>query len=358
MKEDPMETDKTLFLQAWTGGLELDDAEAARLLERFRTDAVFRADCVSEMRLLGMCRAAQSPSLRLLELSEILGLSPKDDAQFAPPDFAETVMSHLPPPDRRILRFSRPWLSWRPLAAAAAGILLGAFCTSVGWAIASPRPIATTMRLSTLIDGSFEGPTERVASGLPVASGQWSGDEAEIVRGDRAGAPDGRQVLRFVRADADPVSGAAAPNSCDVYQIVDLSGLKAEADSGEATLELSAQFLDARDAQGAPVMFLCKLAVFSGSPDTLKAQWPLTQTRALGSAMVPWLSRGGSPRVWNRVSAKVVLPATATFALVHIIAHQPEADRTSQALFGEQYADDVTLKLKIHPPLPVRVAQP
>ena len=39
-------------------------------------------------------------------------------------------------------------------------------------------------------------------------------------------------------------------------------------------------------------------------------------------------------------------------------AHQPEGDRRSQALFGEQYADDVTLKLKIHPPLPVRAAQP
>jgi len=43
---------------------------------------------------------------------------------------------------------------WRPLAGAAAGLVMGLFGASVVWAISSPR--ATTERLFSLVNGGFE----------------------------------------------------------------------------------------------------------------------------------------------------------------------------------------------------------
>ncbi|MFM7605487.1 MAG: anti-sigma factor family protein, partial [Prosthecobacter sp.] len=108
-----------------------------------------------------------------------------------------------------------PWFVWRPLTAAAAGIMLGMFCTSVVFGYVMPRAVATASRLFALVDGSFEKTTGRVGSGFPAEFGVWSGDEAEAA--DTV-AVDGRRALRFVRAEREvalPNYGAA---SCDVYQ--------------------------------------------------------------------------------------------------------------------------------------------
>ena len=71
------------------------------------------------------------------------------------------------------------WLSWRPLAAAAAGIVIGCFSASIVWAISSPN--STTERLSSLINGSFDD--HRLERGFPLETGVWGGDEAAVSHG-------------------------------------------------------------------------------------------------------------------------------------------------------------------------------
>ena len=246
------------------------------------------------------------------------------------------------------------WLSWRPLAAAAAGIVFGMFCTAVAFGYVMPRAVATASRLFALVDGSFEKATGRVASGFPSEFGKWSGDEAEVVISN---AKDGKNALRFVRAEREPALPTYGAASCDVYQLVDLRPLKAEAASDDASLELSVQFLDARESSGEPVKFISQLLVFAGSPETLPAEWPLSQKDALATGSGYFDSMGGAPRSWHQVTTKVLLPPQADFAVVHLVAHKPKAPAGTDALFGEQFADDVRLTLKTQPTLPVRVAQ-
>jgi hypothetical protein len=246
-----------------------------------------------------------------------------------------------------------PWFAWRPLTAAAAGIMLGMFCTSVVFGYVMPRAVATASRLFALVDGSFEGLPGRVASGFPCEFGVWSGDEAEAA--DTL-AVDGRRALSFVRAEREtalPNYGAA---SCDVYQLVDLRSLKADVDPAEATLELSARFLDARGRAGEKVKFICRLYVFSGAPDALPAEWPLSQKEALAAGSGTFDSFGGAPSTWQTVSTKVLLPPGADFAVIHLVVHKPNNPAGSEALFGDQFADDVRLTLKTQPTLPVRLA--
>lgn len=246
------------------------------------------------------------------------------------------------------------WLTWRPLTAAVAGLVIGLFSATLIFGYAMPRAVATASRLFALADGGFEGLRGRAASGFPSAFGVWSGDGAEAAN-ERA--VEGHQALRFVKAEREsalPNYGAA---SCDVYQLVDLRPLKADAALGDATLELSVQFRDAREATGEPVKFIGRLYVFSGTPGSLRAEWPLSQKEALAAGSGSADSLGGSPQAWQKVTTRVLLPPHADFAVVHLVAHKPKTPTGAEALFGAQFADDVRLTLKTQPTLPVRLAQ-
>lgn len=248
-------------------------------------------------------------------------------------------------------------LSWRPLTAAAAGIVFGMFCTSVVFGYVMPRAVATASRLFALVDGSFEKQSGRLPSGFPLQFGVWSGDEAEVVEKPSAEAKDGKRTLHFVRAEREPTLPNYGAASCDVYQLVDLRSLKADAALGEATLDLSVQFLDGRESAGDPVKFFCFVSVFAGSPEAILAEWPLTQKESLASGSGSFDSKGGSPRSWHQVTTKVLLPPQADFAVVHLVAHRPKTPAGTEAVFGEQFADDVRFTLKTQPTLPVRLAQ-
>ena len=246
------------------------------------------------------------------------------------------------------------WLTWRPLTAAAAGLVIGLFSATLVFGYAMPRAVATASRLFTLADGGFENLRGRVASGFPSAFGVWSGDGAEAAN-ERA--VEGHQALRFVQAEREPALPNYGAASCDVYQLVDLRPLKADAALGDATLELSVQFRDAREATGEPVKFIGRLYVFSGAPGSLTAEWPLSQKEALAAGSGSSDSLGGSPQAWQKVTTRVLLPPQADFAVVHLVAHNPKTPTGTDAMFGEQFADDVRLTLKTQPTLPVRLAQ-
>ncbi|CAN5877300.1 hypothetical protein BH11VER1_BH11VER1_20260 [soil metagenome] len=270
----------------------------------------------------------------------------------------ESIVSILEPlPVSTALARPSRWIQWRPLWAAAAGIVFGMLCTSAVFGYVMPRAVVTAARLFSLVDGSFEKQSGRVASGFPLTMGTWSGDDAKIVKSDAVESKDGRQMLRFMRAEGDPAVPNSPANSCDVYQLVDLRSLKADAGSSEATLEMSAQLLDARDAEGAPVYFSCRVYVFSGSPESLKAEWPLTRKEALAFGSAEWRSTGGLPKTWHEMTAKVLLPPQADFAVVQLVAGKTATNGNQPAEFGEQFADDVQLTLKTQPTLPVRLAQ-
>lgn len=249
------------------------------------------------------------------------------------------------------------WLSWRPLTAAAAGIVFGMFCTSLVFGYAMPRAVATASRLFALVDGSFEKQSGRLPLGFPALVGVWSGDESDIVDMTGNEASEGRRALRFVRAEREPALPNYGAASCDVYQLVDLKSLKTEAASGDASLELSVQFLDSRESAGELVKFISRVSVFAGSPESISAEWPLTQKESLASGSGSFDSRGGTPRSWHQVTTKVLLPQQADFAVVHLVAHKPKTPAGTEAVFGAQFADDVRLTLKTQPTLPVRLAQ-
>jgi len=246
-------------------------------------------------------------------------------------------------PDKK--RFT--WIT-RPITAMAAGLVIGLFSASIVWAISSPK--ATTERLSSLVDGSFE--QRAIGRGFPRQSGVWSGDEADIV--ERT-ASDGRQVLRFVSPGADEADPAGPAISCDVFQIVDLRPLRAGlAPEADAVLELSARFLDDRPANTKPsVTFTAQIFLFSGDPSDLHAKWPFAVPESLASGSSMLTTLGGDAGRWRHGSTRVFMPSEADFAVIQLAARP----NIRPAVLDSLYADDVRLTLKTQPALPVRLAQ-
>ena len=136
-----------------------------------------------------------------------------------------------------------------------------------------------------------------------------------ITRFDRDGArripflsahKNGKQRLRFLKADREPNSPNTPTNVCDLYQIVDLRPLREmQAAAGESTLELYAEFLDARTAANAPVIFRCHIYLFHGSADSLHTHWPEVASEALGTGSAYVLGSGGPDGgKWRRITAR------------------------------------------------------
>ncbi|MDZ4401399.1 hypothetical protein [Prosthecobacter sp.] len=251
------------------------------------------------------------------------------------------------------------WLSWRPLTAAAAGLVIGLFSATFVWAVTSPRLMATASRVFALVDGSFEKQPGHVAAGFPLEAGVWSGDEAEIVSSAGGKNMEGRQVLRFIRAGGEATTPNSPAGACDVYQIVDLRPLRSKLKAaGESMLELSVEFLDARTVPGTPVVFACHIYLFEGSAESLHTAWPPTARDTLGVGANYILSSGGADAgAWRKVTARCVLTPQVDLAVVKLSAGRGDRLDGPVPELGSQFADDVNLILKTQPVLPVRIVQ-
>lgn len=346
------------LLASWYREEAPDHDAAAGWLERLRSDEILRRQFASEIHLAGLTRTVQAGEPRWLRIEERLGSGDTETSTSeisALDAFEDHIMGRLDtafPAKLRLQRSSKsPWL------AAAAGLVIGLFGASVVWAFAHPRAVATSSRLLSLIDGSFEKGEGMIASGLPTAFGVWGGDRSEFAS-DGVTPAEGKMALRFLEAEREPALPDYGAASCDVYQLVDLRSLKSEGTTAETTLELSVHFRDGRLDQGETVKFFARIYLFAGSPGSLAAEWPITQKEALASASGGFDSGGGTPTVWLPVTTKVLMPSQADFAVVHLVAHKPGTRTGTAAIFGEQYADEVRLTLKTQPALPVRIANP
>lgn len=304
-----------------------------------------RATAEQVQRLGEMVEATPSARDRLLGLADLHACLVTDAKLWA----------SKPEPVRDMPSHRRVPAGWA-CAVGVACVLCGLLGASVVWAMNGPKLVATVERVAALVDGGFESRTGRLPTGFPTQFGVWSGDESEIVPGDSA--TNGKQVLRFIRAEREPGRESDRAASCDVYQLVDLRSLRAAAAEGEASLEFAVQFRDAREAVDTePVKFICRLYAFAGTPEPLGAEWPLTQKEALATGSGSFDSTGGEPHAWHNVTTKILLPAQAEFAVVHLVAHKPITLAGTTAQFGQQFADDVRLTFKSQPVLPERLGQ-
>ena len=242
------------------------------------------------------------------------------------------------------------WFSWRPLTAAAAGIVFGMLCTSAVFGFVVP----TAGKVMTLLQESFESGPAPLATGMPVKAGQWTGDFSEIVGGQQGVKPEtGKKMLRFLRADYEGKVKPEGSYAGDLYRLIDFRPYLNEFTDGRAVVRTSAGFNSAsfpeRERYSCVVRAYALSAEMVMSGAFLNGASLRDGALATASKGMPQLDR--DPRSWQRVESELRLPAEAEFLLIHVSVSNLTKDEVKDA-FRSHYLDEVRVSLLQRSPLP------
>jgi hypothetical protein len=249
---------------------------------------------------------------------------------------AVQLLAALSPRERASFR----WFRRRP---GAAGLIAGLLGASVAWAAALPWLGEARQVVRTVLSESFESGVTKSAPGLPRESGQWSGDEADVVMAENGVEPrHGTRMLRFRRAT---YPGENSPRSQwgDVYRLVEVQALAGE---GRTVARVTASFTSVSAAEGA--LFSCGVQAFALNeelgplPSPLGAAWLREHNSAAGSRRL----RLTGTRQWQELSLEVPLTPQTRFVMLHLAVVQEQPAVPAGAVeFPGHYLDDVKVEL-------------
>lgn len=223
--------------------------------------------------------------------------------------------------DGQAPRRTSPWLQWRFLTAAAAGLVVGLFGASVVYGIAVHRGAGKRTPLAVFAPG-FENAQLALAKGIPRATGQWGGDAAHVVaRENGIPAKEGQFMLRL-----DP----PAKGAWRLYQVLDLQALPPGGRGELREIEISASVATV-DADAAVRFFIRAFAV-TEAPDEIDAAWIDRREEAIAAA-----SRGLD-----------ILPGTAGWQTLDVSLQVPHPARSLVLFLGVRMPDKAARQSPIY----------
>ena len=235
---------------------------------------------------------------------------------------------------------SRPkavWHAWRPLTAAAAGIVFGMLCTSVVFGFVTQR--AAMKRLPLMIfDAGLENVMQQLKDGLPNDVGQWGMDDANVVPAEHGVIPaQGEHMLRLEPIQYEkPVKNHASR----AYQVLDLRSLPADAIASHTHVELSASFCSA--TSDASSRYLLRAIALDEAPtEAMERFWSKVENDGVVSQSQRFDTAPGITG-WQRSSMTLRLPPGSK-TLVIIFGAVPPEDKSRPA--SVHYLDDVQVSL-------------
>jgi hypothetical protein len=233
------------------------------------------------------------------------------------------------------------WFAWRPLTAAAAGLVMGLFSASVvfGYVV----PLARSL---SLLEENFEDAAV-IAAKVTLEPGLWRGDHAVVVGAEQDVKPMiGEKMLRFLRSDSPSKARPAGGHIADVYRLIDLRGLRQDFSDGEAVVQASASVNATPFSE--QQKFGCAISLFAldaeSLPESASYVGTALESEANAMARCSRTKLDRDPASWQRLSTEMRLPANTEFLVVRLhISQNFESDGSS--VFTGSYADDVRVTL-------------
>ena len=252
----------------------------------------------------------------------------------------ELLSASAEPVNRR----STNWYAWRPLTAAAAGIVFGMLCTSVVFGFVNQR--AAVNKVSLLdFDAGLEDVTQTLKDGLPDHVRQWGMDEASIVAAEENVLP--LQGERMLRLEPIPPQKPVKNHTSRAYQMLDLRSQPVAMMNGEAEAEVTASFCATNSDVSS--RYLIRAIALDEAPETAtKNFWSKVESDGVVSESQRFDTLPGKSG-WHTFSMKLRLPPGSK-TLVLIFGAVPPEDTSRPALV--HYLDDVQVSLLTPQPLP------
>ncbi|MEK0446955.1 MAG: hypothetical protein RLZZ399_2276 [Verrucomicrobiota bacterium] len=239
---------------------------------------------------------------------------------------------------------------WRPLAAAAAGLIIGLFSASLVFGVVVP---SLRTRIDLLQEGFESGVRPDAHGRIPLEPGVWSGDLTEISEARGVVTPaEGTHMLRFLRADSE---GHPLPNSfsSDTFQLLDLRPYQKEIASGKAMVRLSALFNGDPDPADGP--FACVLKLYALDNDLVEERKAGSFTGSIRERMLAHSSStrvrlDSNPQSWQRANNELRLPPGTNYLVVQVgLTNENKQPDAKRDVFGAHYVDRVQVVLALIP---------
>ena len=247
---------------------------------------------------------------------------------------------------------TKGWFAWRPLVAAAAGLVIGLFSASMVFGYASPQLAALARRELLLLAEGFELAAQPGIRGVPKELGEWGGDRARIVEAESGIVPrEGKRMLQLVRSDFEGEESAVSA-SADQVRVLDLQAYADAIATGQAVLDTSAWFR-VLPREGEKLVAGIKIHAFATDPTSHHgAQWDLwlTQEHLAAGARQQEMAPQGD---WKRIRAHLALPPTTRFVTLHVRVTRKEPKPSAVPVeFAGAYVDEVRVSLRSKAVLP------
>ena len=246
----------------------------------------------------------------------------------------------------KVLQFaSRPgrdrWLNWRPLAAAAAGLVIGMLCTSVVFAYVVP----SAGKAITLLESSFENMEAPQPSGVPAKFGEWSGDFAEVVSAQKGVTPHGGDKMwRFLRANNALGGDAKVSYVGEAIRAIDLRPLRSAGLKAGSQIEISAWFATGTTDPQSRYHWIIKAAAFEGDVANAPALWQKWNQASTSLAQRELVAKKDGH--WQQLTVTMVLPPNADFLVFECaVSQRTPVLHAGVAEFPAHYVDDVRVSL-------------
>jgi hypothetical protein len=227
------------------------------------------------------------------------------------------------------------WLSWRPLTAAAAGLVFGVFGATAVWAIAavkSPRVVEVP-----LADAGFEAGAPIPSGNVPQRPGQWSGDPCAMVEAEgRVHPREGHHMLRFLAASTTGDFPGSKNMASDLWQVIALPG------SGARTVRIRAWFN--ADTEKQARFHIAALAGDDASASG-KDLWEQRYSEGGSLAFARLMTFvDHDPATWEAGELTLQVPPQARVLVIGIAAYRLPVE-PAQNWFPAQFVDDVSVSV-------------
>ena len=255
------------------------------------------------------------------------------------------------PATETALRTTPRWFAWRPLTAAAAGLVIGLFSASMVFGFG----VRSLEKVVSLLQESFENGPAPLVTGMPQEVNLWSGDYSEIVEKYEGVKPAlGTKMARVLRSDFEGKTSSKPSLQGDLMRVVDVRPFLREANGGEVVMTMSAlfnaaPFPEAERHEGA--VYLYALGQLGSTEESLLED-------ALAHSHGGCRSLDRDPATWQRASARLLLPPGTERVLLKVSFTPVPASGESlsplpdHVTFAGHFVDDVRAFVNIRKAVP------
>jgi hypothetical protein len=237
------------------------------------------------------------------------------------------------------------WLTWRPLTAAAAGLVIGLFSASLVFGFVAQRVGVVKKVPLAVYDPGLESTEPITARDVPSRVGAWGAKAARVVAEESGVEP--QEGLRMLRLEPTPRDKNGETHLSPVYQMLGLRSLPKASRVGDAEVQVTASFCAANREVSS--LYSIRIFAINQPPDKARSRfWQKTEEEGV---VITQQTFGTAPEDggWHSFSLKMPLPRNARTLVIILSAGVPKA-ATAEA--GMYYLDDVQVSVITPEPLP------